>query len=171
VSEFSDVVLTPAERALFQALNERGVRYLIVGLSAALLEGASVTTQDIDVRFGPGAPWERVAEAAREAGGLYSTGVSLERPVIGGPGLERIDLVLTAEGLGPFDEEHARSRDYDLEGLRVRVLPIERVLVSKRAANRAKDRAVIPNLAATVAARRAVEDKQPLSRGDDRDST
>jgi len=34
----------------------------------------------------------------------------------------------------------------------VKVLPIERVLASKRAANRPKDRAVIPALEAAIAA-------------------
>jgi hypothetical protein len=36
----SEIVLTSAERALLEALNELGVRYLIVGMGAALLEGA-----------------------------------------------------------------------------------------------------------------------------------
>ena len=44
-----DFALTPAERRLFQALEERGVRFLVIGLSAAVLEGAPVATQDIDL--------------------------------------------------------------------------------------------------------------------------
>ena len=35
-----DIVLTAAERALFEALDGLGVRYIIVGMSAALIEGA-----------------------------------------------------------------------------------------------------------------------------------
>jgi len=35
-----ELSLTPAEHAFFKALDALGVRYLIVGLSAALLEGA-----------------------------------------------------------------------------------------------------------------------------------
>lgn len=35
-----DVALTTAERALLEALNDLGVRYLIVGMGAALIEGA-----------------------------------------------------------------------------------------------------------------------------------
>jgi len=35
----SDIVLTSAERVLLEALNALGVRYLIVGMGAALIEG------------------------------------------------------------------------------------------------------------------------------------
>ena len=41
--------LTPAERALFRALSHREIRYLVIGLGAALLEGAPVSTQDLDI--------------------------------------------------------------------------------------------------------------------------
>lgn len=44
-----DVVLTPAERTLLQALDALGVPYLIVGMGAALIEGAPGTTQDLDL--------------------------------------------------------------------------------------------------------------------------
>ena len=46
-----ELVLTSAERALLEALNALGVRYLIVGMGAALLEGAPGTTQDLDLWF------------------------------------------------------------------------------------------------------------------------
>ena len=45
--------LTPAERKLFAALRARDVKFLIIGLGAAVLEGALVATQDIDVWFEP----------------------------------------------------------------------------------------------------------------------
>ena len=93
-----DIVLTTAERALLEALNDLGVRYLIVGMGAALIEGAPATTQDLDL------------ETARE---------------------------------------------YELDGVQVKVLPLERVIVSKRAAKRPKDSAQIPILEATLAARKA----------------
>jgi len=84
-----ELVLTPAERALLEALNALGVPYLIVGMGAALIEGAPGTRQD------------------------------------------------------------------DLDGVPVKVLPLERVIVSKRAAKRPKDSAQLPMLEATLAARRA----------------
>lgn len=49
-------------------------------------------------------PWEAVGKAARDAGGFCTSGLALHRPSIGGPGLDRVDLVLTVEGLGSFEE-------------------------------------------------------------------
>lgn len=51
-SPVSEFVLTPAERVLLQALEALGVRYLLVGMGAALIEGAHGTTQDLDLWFG-----------------------------------------------------------------------------------------------------------------------
>ena len=151
-----DVILTSAERALLEALNALGVRYLIVGMGAALLEGAPGTTQDLDLWFGP-IDAEQVREAARRAGGLYTPGFGLQPPAIGGEGLDRLDLVLTASGLDSFEIEFTRAHDYDLDGVPVKVLPLERVIVSKRAAKRLKDAAQIPMLEAALAARKARE--------------
>lgn len=99
-----ELVLTSAERALLEALNALGVRCLIVGMGAALLEGAPGTTQDLDLWFGRS-----------------------------------------------FESEFTRARDYDLDGVPVKVLPLERVIVSKRP----KDAAQIPMLEAALAARKA----------------
>ena len=149
-----EIVLTSAERALLEALHTLGIRYLIVGMGAALLEGAPGTTQDIDLwleRIDEG----QLREAARMAGGLYTSGFGLQPPAVGGEGLDRVDLVLTASGLEPFDQEFMNARDYEVDGVHVRVLPLDRVIVSKRAAKRAKDAAQLPMLEATLAARRA----------------
>lgn len=149
-----EIVLTPAERTLFQALTALRVRYLIVGMGAALLEGAPGTTQDIDLwleRIDEG----QLQEAARRAGGLYTSGFGLQPPAVGGEGLDRIDLVLTASGLESFADEFRNARDYVVDGVALRVLPLERVIVSKRAAHRAKDAAQIPMLEAALAARRS----------------
>ena len=149
-----DVILTSAERALLEALNALGVRFLIVGMGAALLEGAPGTTQDIALWFGA-IDAERLSEAAQKAGGWYTPGFGLQPPALGGEGLDRVDVVLTASGLDTFEIEFTRARDYDLDGIPVKVLPLERIIVSKRAAKRLKDAAQIPMLEAALAARKA----------------
>ena len=149
-----DVALTPAERALFQALDTLGIPYLIVGMSAALIEGAPGTTQDLDLWFGQ-IDAERLREAARQAGGFYTAGFGLQPPMLGGDGLDRVDIVLTAQGLDSFEQEFANAREYELDGVRVKVIGLERVIASKRAAGRTKDSAQIPILEAALAARRA----------------
>jgi hypothetical protein len=42
-------LLSESERRFLLALNELGVRYLIVGMSAALLQGARGATEDVDL--------------------------------------------------------------------------------------------------------------------------
>jgi predicted nucleotidyltransferase len=84
---------------------------------------------------------------------VYTSGFGIQPPAVGGEGLDRIDIVLTASGLDSFEEEFRRAHDYEIDGLRVKVLPLERVIVSKRAAKRTKDTAQIPMLEATLAAR------------------
>lgn len=150
-----DFALTPAERKLFQALEDRGVRFLVIGLSAAVLEGAPVATQDIDV-------WletidTRVAQAAGDAEGFWISGFGVQPPAFGGSGLERIDVVLTAHGLTDFATEYEGSVIREVDGIPLHVLPLKRVIASKRATRRPKDLAALPALEATVAARGEAE--------------
>ena len=152
-SPVSEFVLTAAERALLTALEALRIRFLLVGMGAALIEGAAGTTQHIDLWFGR-LDETGLREAARRAGGFYTSGLGMQAPTIGGEGLDRVDLVLTASGLESFEDEYARARDYVLDDLRIRVLPLERVIASKRAANRAKDAAQLPLLEAALAAKR-----------------
>jgi predicted nucleotidyltransferase len=148
----SELVLTSAEQALLRALHDLGVPFLLVGMGAALVEGAQGTTQDLDIWLGALDP-ETLREAARRAGGFYTSGFGLQPPALGGEGLDRIDVVATAQGLDSFQAEYARARDYELDGVPVRVLALERVLASKRAAGRPKDLAQIPLLEAALAVR------------------
>jgi len=148
-----DFALTPAERQLFLALNTRGVRFILLGMGAALLEGAPVATQDLDVWF------ERVDDegirlAAKDAGGFWISGFGAQPPAFGGIGLDRIDVVLTAHGLEAFAAEYARSPARNVEGVEVHVLPLERIIASKRVTQRAKDLAQLPILEATLLAKR-----------------
>jgi hypothetical protein len=148
-----DFALTPAERALFVALNQRGVDFIVVGMGAAVLEGAPLATQDLDVWF------ERIDDgrirlAAADAGGFWIPSFGMQPPAFGGEGLARIDVVLTAHGLDAFAVEYGRSLTREIEGVAMRVLPLERVIASKRASNRPKDAAQLPALEATLLARR-----------------
>lgn len=144
--------LTPAERRLFEALRTRGVKFLVVGLGAAVLEGAPVATQDIDVWFET-VDTEQVRLAAQDAGGFWVSGFGVQPPAFGGDEFSRIDVVLTAHGLNRFMDEYAAGIDREVEGIVLRVLPLERVIASKRATGRAKDLASLPALEATLRAR------------------
>lgn len=47
----ADSVLTEAERKRLSSLASSGVRYLVIGMSAALLQGARGATEGIDLWF------------------------------------------------------------------------------------------------------------------------
>jgi hypothetical protein len=152
-SPVDDFALTLAERRLFQALNARGIRFLLVGLGAALLEGAPAATQDLDIWL-ENATDDRITEAARDAGGFWISGFGMQPPAFGGHGLDRIDVVLTAHGLEAFSSEYAGAIVREIEGVTIHSLPLDRVIASKRATGRAKDLAQLPALEATLLARR-----------------
>lgn len=151
-----DFAFTDPERRLLQALHDRGIRFLVVGLSAALIEGAPVATLDVDLWF-EGIEDPRLPEAAAAAGGFWVSGFGVQPPAFGGIGLERLDVVLTLHGLGRFDEEYTRAVEREIDGLQLKVLPLDRIIASKRATNRLKDRAVLPVLEATRLARESAD--------------
>jgi predicted nucleotidyltransferase len=147
----ADSALEPAERAFLQALGELGVRFLIVGVSAASMQGARVATEDIDLWLADLGD-RRIAEAARRAGGVWVPGhFGMQPPTLGGALGDRFDVVLTMSGLDDFEAEYARSKEVAIDGVEVRILPLERIIESKRAANRLKDRAALPALEAALA--------------------
>lgn len=149
------LALEPAERAFLEALQRLGVRYMVVGMSAALLQGARGVTEDIDLWF-ERLDDPKIGEAARAANGFWISGnFGMRPPGIGGIGPEdRFDVVLTAQGLDDFDEEYTRARTIEVDGLKLRILPLDRIVTSKRAANRPKDLAQIPALEAALAVER-----------------
>lgn len=65
--------LSSVERALLEALNRHGVRFMLVGLSAAVLQGANTATRDIDKDL-------RIGDAVREANGIWVSGAFGMRP-------------------------------------------------------------------------------------------
>ena len=153
-SAVEDFALTPAEQALFRALVARRARFMIIGLGAALVEGAAVATQYIDLWFEHTMDPE-VANAARDAGGFFISGFGMQPPAFGGEGFERLDIVLTASGLHAFADELEHANEREIDGIALRVLGLERILTSKKAAGRPKDLAAIPALEAALAAKAA----------------
>ena len=147
-----DFALTSAERALFHALNHRHVPFIIIGMGAAVLEGAPVATQDLDIWF-ERVDDERIKQAAADAGGFWISGFGQQPPAFGGDGLRRVGVVLTAHGLDSFEVEYARALRREVDGVALRVLPLDRVIASKRATRRSKDVAQLPALEATLLAK------------------
>lgn len=149
--DYEDNPLTKAERTFLRVLSQENIRFILVGLSAAVLQGADTATQDLDLWIESlDAP--EISEAAVLAGGFYAA--RMQPPMVGGKGLERIDLVTHCDGLDEFDVEYRRSITVPLGDLELRVLPLDRIIASKTAANRPKDRAVLEQLQAALAVQR-----------------
>ncbi|HSA58960.1 MAG TPA: hypothetical protein VLJ37_04675 [bacterium] len=136
---------TDKEAAFFKALQRHKVPFLVVGLSAATLQGAPVVTQDIDL-------WiedlndSRFREALKDVKGFFVPPFGPNPPQIGGDGLDLLDLVVSMHGLGRFEQEYKRSRLVRVGPLTLRVLPLEQIIKSKKALGRKKDEAVLPVL-------------------------
>ena len=137
--------LSGSELRLLAALRRHRVRFLVVGLSAAALQGAPVVTEDIDLWFEDLSD-PKLALALRSVGAAYVPPFELNPPMLGGPGSELFDVVIRMDGLDAFNEEWRRALNVKVGKLWLKVLPLERILASKRAANRPKDQRVMPVL-------------------------
>jgi len=129
---------------------------MVVGLSAATLQGAPVVTQYVDLWFEKlGDP--KISQALQSVGAAYVPPSILNPPMLAGAGAELFDIVLRMDGLGTFASELKHCVDVPLGRHKLKVLSLERILVSKLAANRAKDRLTIPVLRDALATTTAVK--------------
>lgn len=124
---------------------------MLVGLTAAIVQGANTATRDIDLWFeSPSDP--NINAAAQAAGGIWISGLGMRPPQLGGALGDRFDVVFSMSGLASFADEVSRTIVATIDGVEVRVLALDRVVASKRAANRPKDRAALPALEEALAA-------------------
>ena len=118
------------------------VEFMIVGLSAAALQGAPVVTQDIDLWF-RALPDPGLARALKKVHGDYVPPTARSAPMFAGKGIELFDIVLRMDGLGDFDEEKRHAIKIPLGRTKVLVLSLDRIVASKKATGREKDRIVL----------------------------
>lgn len=130
------------EMEFLKELVRQKVEFMIVGLSAAALQGAPVVTQDIDLWFRK-LPDPGLERALKKVRGAYVPPTARTAPMLAGKGIELFDIVLTMDGLGEFDEEKKHAIKVPLGRTKVLVLKLERIIASKEAAGREKDRLVL----------------------------
>jgi len=156
-------IFTSKEAAFLRALVDAEVEFMIVGLSAALLQGAPAVTQSVDL-------WLRdlrsdgLLPALKKVGGALVPQIGLHPPMLAGDAVKMFDLVLHMSGLDAWEVEAARAIEMDVAGVRVKVLPLDRVIASKEAADREKDRLVLPVLRDAAVTIREARPPQPRSR-------
>ena len=142
-------LLTAKEERFLQALVEEGVEFLVVGLAAAALQGSPAVTQDIDLWFADLSD-PALGRALRKVGAIYIPPSLQNPPLLAGGDAGLFDVVVNLHGLGSFAQEARRAVRIPIGAVEVRVLPLARIIASKRAANRPKDRAILPVLEDTL---------------------
>jgi len=146
--------------AILSTLNDHEVEYCIVGMLAAVLQGAPAVTVDVDIvhRRTPDNV-SRLLAALRALDAEYRNDprhLTPQESHLLGPGHQLLrtrhgDLdVLGSIAGGDFETLVDATVLLDLQGVPVRVLELSRVIAAKMAAGRPKDLAALPMLRATL---------------------
>jgi hypothetical protein len=149
--------------AILKTLAGNHVDLVVVGGVAATLQGAPITTFDLDiVHSREEANLDRLMAALRELDAWYrekpDVRIAPDRERLGGPGhhllmtragpLDVLGVVVTGEG---YTELAAHSDLFDLgDNVEIRVLDLPTIIAIKERLNRETDRAVLPLLRRTL---------------------
>jgi predicted nucleotidyltransferase len=138
-------------KEFIELLNDKGVRYLVIGGYAVALHGYPRYTKDIDI-------WvdmseenaEKIVLALGEFGfgslGLKMEDFLEEEQIIQlGYAPNRIDLITTPVGV-EFEECYDKRVEVEIEEVRVDFIDLENLKRNKRASGRMQDLADIENL-------------------------
>src|SRR5437763_3703354 len=132
--------------AFLKALREEKIDCMLIGAMAAIEQGAPLMTVDYDfwVRL-PERQYVRLLTVVQRQGGTVRARTLYELR----DGTQ-VNAIFQPDGLRSFDAEWKISRWGELENIPVKILPLRRVIASKRTANREKDIAVLPILLRTL---------------------
>jgi predicted nucleotidyltransferase len=135
-------------------LNQQGLEAILIGCAAAALQGAPVTTDDFDFYFRPTRPnLKKLEEIARD---LHTTLKQPHYPLssmyrISSPSLGvQVDMMGKVFGVRSFESVRSRATKALINGCPIMVASLEDVISMKMAADRPKDRAVMPVLVETL---------------------
>jgi len=158
MSELSDDL--PEIEAVLRALNDAGVRYVVIGGVAMRLQGASHRTDDFDVFYGRDAanleaivrallPYRPRLRGAPEGLPFIFDSRSLRNGLnfTFTTDIGAIDLLGDTGGMD-FEGLWERSSSVTVNDIPVRIASVNDIIVMKRAANRPKDRDHIKSLEA-----------------------
>jgi len=133
--------LTP----LFSALQASKIRFMIIGMSAAIMQGAPGTTLDYDIWINlPSRQYIKVINICRKLGAeIFSS------QVVELNGLS-VNFVCEPHDLKSFRWEMRTAVKMNWQGVEVPVLPLERIIAAKEFIGREKDIAQLPILRTTL---------------------
>lgn len=143
--------------AFLKALRAEGIDCILIGAMAAIRQGAPLMTVDYDfwVRL-PERQYVRLLTIVHRLGGTIRARTLYELS----DGTQ-VNAVFAPDGLRTFAAEWKGSSEGKLEGVPIRILPLRRVIASKRAAGRDKDLAVMPVLLRTLRMAKRLEARLP----------
>lgn len=132
--------------AFLKALRQEGIDCILIGAMAAIRQGAPLMTVDYDfwVRLRE-RQYVRLLTIVQRQGGTIRARTLYELS----DGTQ-VNAIFQPDGLHSFPVEWKHCSVGRLEGVPVRILPLERVIASKQAAGREKDLAVLPLLKRTL---------------------
>lgn len=132
--------------AFLAALRKEKIDCILIGNMAAIEQGAPLMTIDYDfwVRL-PERQYVRILAIIQRLGGTIMAPTLYE--LTDGT---QVNVIFQPDGLQSFSVEYRKSHVGRLEGQMVRILPLRRVIASKRAAGREKDLAALPILEKTL---------------------
>jgi hypothetical protein len=136
-----------------KALRQEGIDCILIGMMAAARQGAPATTWDYDfwVRL-PERQYVRLLTIVQRLGGKI-----LARTLYELPNGIQVNAIFKPDGLASFNAEYKRCKLCRIEGQPVRLLPLERVIASKKASGRDKDAATLPMLEKLLRCRRRLK--------------
>lgn len=146
--------LPPLTR-LIHALGQEKIRFQIVGMSGAILQGVPATTLDTDIWIDlPPRQYMRVLILCRRLGAQLraNTVVDLSDG-------STVNFIFDLHGVRSFRYEYERAKRVKWLGTEVRVLPLPRIYASKKFVGRPKDLAHLPLLEQTMKLQARLEDR------------
>jgi predicted nucleotidyltransferase len=144
----------PALFTLARVLHEHGLEAVLIGNAAAALQGAPISTIDLDFLFRKTPTNLRKLKAVAR-----SLEATLLKPYYPASGLFRlmrdrdllqVDFMGRIDGIRSLEGLLRRASRVDLEGYELLVASLADIIQSKRAAGRPRDRAVLEILEKTL---------------------
>lgn len=147
--------------ALAKALRVARLEAIVIGNSASMLNGAPVTTQDIDLLIRDTRTNRRkLLRFAEEIGGSVPMPVSELSKVEWIEGRLAVPVEIHYDRISgglTFSSIRSRAQIVDVGDEKLRVAALSDIIRSKQAAARPKDRAVLPILRDTLAVKKKLE--------------
>ncbi|MDE3067805.1 MAG: hypothetical protein KGJ60_09670 [Verrucomicrobiota bacterium] len=135
---------------LMGAFRSEKIRFQLIGMSAAVVQGVPVVTHDVDLWLDlPVRQYMRPVNLALRLGAkmVRNTVVELSDGML-------VNFIFEVTGLKSFAVEFRKARKLNFHGLMVPVMPLESIRRSKMAVMRPKDEAHIHYIAETLRLRK-----------------